>query len=62
MSALEKLVWGVGWGKLDVMVVDMPPGTGDMLKSLFLNASLWLVQPTQQYLLESFPLKCNFHL
>lgn len=29
MSALEKLIKGVKWGEIDVMVVDMPPGTGD---------------------------------
>lgn len=29
MSALEKLIKGVRWGEIDVMVVDMPPGTGD---------------------------------
>lgn len=29
MSALEKLVRGTAWGKLDILVIDMPPGTGD---------------------------------
>jgi len=29
MGALEQLMRDVDWGELDVMIIDMPPGTGD---------------------------------
>ena len=30
MGALEQLMRDVAWGPLDIMIVDMPPGTGDV--------------------------------
>ena len=34
MSALQRLLRGTDWGRLDVLVVDLPPGTGDAQLSL----------------------------
>lgn len=37
MSAIQKLLRQVSWGPLDILVVDMPPGTGDVLLSMAQN-------------------------
>ncbi|XP_050809899.1 iron-sulfur protein NUBPL isoform X3 [Gopherus flavomarginatus] len=37
MSAIEKLLRQVDWGQLDYLVIDMPPGTGDVQLSVSQN-------------------------
>ena len=33
-GTLQKMIFGVAWGELDLLLVDLPPGTGDVLLSL----------------------------
>lgn len=39
-SALSQLISGTEWGRLDVLVVDLPPGTGDVHLTLAQTLSL----------------------
>ncbi|CRK90798.1 CLUMA_CG004488, isoform A [Clunio marinus] len=40
MSALQRLLKGAAWGPLDILIVDTPPGTGDVHLSLSQNVPL----------------------
>lgn len=40
MSALHRLLKGAVWGPLDILIVDTPPGTGDIHLSLAQNVPL----------------------
>ncbi|XP_024450498.1 iron-sulfur protein required for NADH dehydrogenase, mitochondrial isoform X2 [Populus trichocarpa] len=57
MSALAKMTRGVDWGNLDILVVDMPPGTGDaqltMTQNLQLSGALIVSTPQDIALMDA---------
>ncbi|KAH8515371.1 hypothetical protein H0E87_004009 [Populus deltoides] len=59
MSALAKMTRGVDWGNLDILVVDMPPGTGDaqltMTQNLQLSGALIVSTPQDIALMDARP-------
>lgn len=40
MSALQRLLRGAVWNSLDILIVDTPPGTGDIHLSLSQNVPI----------------------
>ena len=40
MNAIERLMFKVDWAPLDILVIDMPPGTGDVQLSISQNLKL----------------------
>lgn len=57
MKALEQMTRGVNWGILDILVVDMPPGTGDaqisISQRLQLSGALIVSTPQDVALLDA---------
>ena len=57
MQAVERLLFKVNWGALDILVIDMPPGTGDIHLSisqhLKLNGSVIVSTPQDLALIDA---------
>jgi len=57
MGALEQMMGQVEWGELDIMIVDMPPGTGDaqltMAQRVTMNGAVIVSTPQDIALLDA---------
>lgn len=40
MSCIQRLLRGVDWGLLDILIIDMPPGTGDTQLTISQNINV----------------------
>jgi len=40
MKAIQQLIWQTDWGELDMLLVDLPPGTGDVSLSIIQNITI----------------------
>jgi hypothetical protein len=68
MKALQQLLHEVDWGELDVLVLDLPPGTGDTQLTITQQVELdgestFINIPEQLWLMLSSPHRrsCYFH-
>lgn len=43
MSALDSFMTKVSWAPLDVLVIDMPPGTGESLNIQHVHLQTWTI-------------------
>ncbi len=54
---VRQLLASVAWGKLDILLIDLPPGTGEpqatLMKTVAMNGALMVVTPQDLALLDS---------
>ncbi len=71
MKALQQLLWEVEWGGLDILVMDLPPGTGDtqltitqqvVLDGRSLTPVVHTINPCRPRMLIEITNRCNRHI
>lgn len=64
-SALEKMISSVDWGNLDLLLIDLPPGTGDVLLSLAqllqIDGAIIVCTPQEVAMLDAIKAVNAFH-
>jgi ATP-binding protein involved in chromosome partitioning len=57
MNAIERLIFKTDWSDLDILVIDLPPGTGDIqlsiTQNLYLDGSIVVTTPQEISLIDA---------